>query len=198
MGMSVWSNIGQFFDNLWTKFIKPAAKTAKEIALAFFSAAIEDAANILGSAGLKVVSDAVTAAEQQGGTSGQKFAAASSAIKSDLAAMSIAAPAHIINAAIEAAVSHINAVNPAVNDQEPAAEAPTVQTPPETAQPLPISAAQVTPHLLDSAIKAVLSGNNLNEEASNLVIDMRGQGLTISFNAALDQLTAAVNAQSGR
>lgn len=111
-----------FFAQLWTTKLEPAAEDAVELGKAFFSAAITDVASILGSTGLKIITDAVTAAETTGGTGEQKLAAAQAKIAADLTEAEIDAPAHIINAAIEGAVAQMNASADAVAVEVPAAQ----------------------------------------------------------------------------
>jgi hypothetical protein len=103
-----FSTIGDFFSSLWDK-IQPDIKTAEEVAVAFFSAAINDAATQLGVTGLKIITEAVVAAETTGGTGVEKAASALASVKSNFATAEISVPAHIINAALEAAVSQLNA-----------------------------------------------------------------------------------------
>jgi hypothetical protein len=112
--MSVIGRVREFFDNLWTNDLKPEVQSVEEVAQAFFSAAVSDAATQLGNAGLKIVTDGVTAAENAGGSGATKLAAATAAIGADLSKVGIQAAAHVVNAAIEGAVSQLNANNKAV------------------------------------------------------------------------------------
>ena len=111
--MSIWTTVEDFFTNLWNNDIKPEAKTAEQVAEAFFGAAIKDAASQLGTAGLQLVTDAVTAAEQAGGTGPEKLAAAGAKVLADLGADAASVPLHVINAAIDAAVAQMNAAKAA-------------------------------------------------------------------------------------
>jgi hypothetical protein len=106
-----FTSVEDFFSNLWTNTLKPDVQKVEQVAEAFFSAAINDAATELGVTGLKIVTDAVTAAEAAGGTGTAKLAAAVSAVTSNLTAANINNVAgHVINAAIEGAVSQMNSV----------------------------------------------------------------------------------------
>jgi Bacteriophage holin of superfamily 6 (Holin_LLH) len=127
--MSVIGRVRAFFENLWTNTLQPDVKTAEQVAEGFFSAAISDAATQLGAVGLKIVTDGVTAAETAGGTGAAKLAAATTAITADLSTAGIQAAAHIVNAAIEGAVSQLNSNNKAVTT-------PTADAAPEAAPDL--------------------------------------------------------------
>jgi hypothetical protein len=106
-----FTSVEDFFSNLWTNTLKPDVQKVEQVAAAFFSAAINDVATQLGVTGLKIVTDAVTAAESAGGTGTAKLAAAVTAVTSNLTAANINDVAgHVINAAIEGAVSQMNAV----------------------------------------------------------------------------------------
>ena len=106
-----FTSVEDFFSNLWTNTLKPDVQKVEQVAEAFFSAAINDAATELGVTGLKIVTDAVAAAEAAGGTGTAKLAAAVSAVTSNLTAANINDVAgHVINAAIEGAVSQMNSV----------------------------------------------------------------------------------------
>ena len=108
--MGILQNVEQFFANLWTTVLKPDVQEAEQVVEAFFGAAETAVENELSVDGLKIVTDAVTAAEQAGGTGVQKLAAAQSAIASDLSAANINNVAqNTINVAIEAAVAQMNA-----------------------------------------------------------------------------------------
>lgn len=98
----------QFFSDLWAK-ISPTVKTDEQVAQAFFKAAETDAAAQLKTAGLQIVTDAVSSAEATGGTAVEKLAAATAKVLADLGEDAKTIPAHVINAAIEAAVSQLNA-----------------------------------------------------------------------------------------
>lgn len=112
--MSVIGRVRQFFDNLWSKILKPEVNSIAQVAAAFFSAAIADVGSQLGSVGLKIVTDAVMAAETAGGSGTEKLAAAEAKIADDLKAVAINAAPHVINVAIEGAVAQLNANNKAV------------------------------------------------------------------------------------
>lgn len=102
-----------YFKNLWDNILKPDVTAIETVAMAFFQAAATDAAQVLGATGLKIITDAVTAAEGSDGTGEQKLSAAQAQIATDLTTAEIDAPAHIINAAIEAAVAQLNATEDA-------------------------------------------------------------------------------------
>lgn len=186
--MSFVKNIEQFFSNLWSQYIKPEVNNAETVALAFFSAGIKDAEAILGAAGLKIVSDAVVAAETTGGSPGAKFEAAKSAIETDLKSIAVTAPDHVLNYAIEGAVSQMNAASPVVSDQAPAEPSPAVQ--PVSGSTAP--SVPVTPDMLHNAAVNVQNGHDVNAEAANLVIDMQGRGSVVAFADALMQLKEAL------
>jgi len=115
MSMSVFSAVGAFFENLWDNVLKPDMHEIEQVAAAFFSAAANAAASQLGATGLKIVTDAVTAAQEAGGTGVQKLAAAQAKIASDLTTAGITAATNVVNAAIEGAVAQLNAaVTPVV------------------------------------------------------------------------------------
>lgn len=122
-----FSTVGDFFTNLWDNVISPDLKTAEQVAEAFFSAAVTDAASQLGIVGMKIVTDAVAAAENAGGSGSAKLAAAVAAVTADLATAGVTAASHIINAAIEAAVAQLNAAKATV----PVAPVEPVAPPPE-------------------------------------------------------------------
>ncbi len=106
--MSILSNVEQFFENLWTNVLKPDVQKAEEVVAVFFTQAETAVENELGVEGLKIVTDAVSAAETAGGTGLQKLAAAQSAIVSDLSAANIVSVAqNTINVAIEGAVAQL-------------------------------------------------------------------------------------------
>lgn len=113
-----------FFVNLWENILKPDVEKVEDVAIAFFSAAATDAANQLGVVGLKIVTDAVTAAETAGGTGAQKLAATQASIVGNLATAGIQAASHVINAAIEGAVAQVNAGKTVAAPVEPAVETP--------------------------------------------------------------------------
>jgi Pyruvate/2-oxoacid:ferredoxin oxidoreductase gamma subunit len=117
--MCVFSSVGDFFYHLWTNVLVPDLLKAKAIAVAFFSAAAEDAAKQLGEAGLRIITNAVMTAEQTGGTGKDKFAAAQARIATDLTKLGINAAQHVVNAAIEAAVSQMNTATKPVAVVEP-------------------------------------------------------------------------------
>lgn len=102
-----FANVSDFFTNLWDNVIQPDLKTAEEVAVAFFSAAATSAAQQLGTQGLKIITNAVTAAETASGTGADKLAAAQSQIVTDFASAGITAATNIINAAIEGAVAQL-------------------------------------------------------------------------------------------
>lgn len=124
-----FSSVSDFFTNLWDNVIQPDMKSVEEVAIAFFSAAATSAAQQLGTQGLKLITDAVTAAETQGGTGVEKLAAAQSQIVTDLSTAGITAATNIVNAAIEGAVAQLKTVQtsaPAVEMPAPE-EAPALQ-----------------------------------------------------------------------
>jgi len=107
--MSIIQNVEQFFENLWTNVLKPDVQQAEQVVEVFFEQAETAVENELGVEGLKIVTDAVTAAEQTGGTGPQKLQAAQTAIASDLSAANLANVAqNTINVAIEGAVAQLN------------------------------------------------------------------------------------------
>lgn len=105
--MSILSDVEQFFENLWNNTLKPDAQEVIQVAEAFFSAAATSAAQQLGSTGLKIVTDAVAAAETAGGTGTQKLAAAQASIATNLSTAGVTAATNVINAAIEGAVAQL-------------------------------------------------------------------------------------------
>jgi hypothetical protein len=106
--MSILSSVEQFFENLWTNVLKPDAQKAEQVVEVFFEQAETAVENELGVEGLKIVTDAVSAAETAGGTGLQKLAAAQASIASDLSAANIADVAqNTINVAIEGAVAQL-------------------------------------------------------------------------------------------
>ncbi len=105
---SIIQQVGDFFKNLWDNVLKPDVQEIEAVAVAFFSAAASAAATQLGSVGLKIVTDAVTAAQATGGTGAQKLAAAQAQIATDLSTAGITAATNVINAAIEGAVAQLN------------------------------------------------------------------------------------------
>ncbi len=108
--MSIIEDVEQFFENLWTNVLKPDVQKAEEVVEAFFESAVSAVENELGVEGLKIVTDAVSAAERSGGTGLQKLAAAQAAIANDLSAANLINVAqNTINVAIEGAVSHLKA-----------------------------------------------------------------------------------------
>lgn len=112
--MSILTDVEQFFENLWTNVLKPDVQEAEAVVEAFFESAETAVENELGVEGLKIVTDAVSAAETAGGTGVQKLAAAQAAIASDLSAANIANVAqNTINVAIEGAVAQLNAAQSA-------------------------------------------------------------------------------------
>jgi hypothetical protein len=111
--MSILSNVEQFFENLWNNVLKPDVEEAEQVVDTFFVSAESAVENELGVAGLKIVTDAVAAAENAGGTGVQKLAAATGSIVSNLSAANILNVAtNTINVAIEAAVSAMNSAKP--------------------------------------------------------------------------------------
>ena len=108
--MGIIQNVEDFFKNLWTTVLKPDVQEAEQVVKAFFGSAETAVENQLGVEGLKLVTDAVSAAELAGGTGIQKLAAAQTAIAADLTKANILSVAqNTINAAIEAAVAQMNA-----------------------------------------------------------------------------------------
>ena len=89
---------------------KGYVKKAGQVIATFFGSAESAVEDELGVEGLKIVTDAVTAAEQAGGTGLQKLAAAKASIASNLSTANIINVAqNTINVAIEAAVAQMNA-----------------------------------------------------------------------------------------
>ena len=108
--MDIIQDVEQFFKNFWTNTVKPDVQKAEEVVEVFFESAETAVENELGVEGLKIVTDAVSAAETAGGTGLQKLAAAQSAIATDLSAANLANVAqNTINVAIEGAVSQLKA-----------------------------------------------------------------------------------------
>jgi hypothetical protein len=108
--MSIVTSVEQFFENLWANVLKPDVQKAEEVVEVFFEQAETAVENELGVEGLKIVTDAVSAAETAGGTGLQKLAAAQSAIATDLSAANLANVAqNTINVAIEGAVAQLKA-----------------------------------------------------------------------------------------
>lgn len=107
---NVFSEVGTFFTNLWDNVLKPDVQEAEQVAIAFFSAAATAVATQLGTVGLKIVTDAVTAAQATGGTGTEKLAAAQAKILSDLSTAGVSAATNVINAAIEGAVAQLNTI----------------------------------------------------------------------------------------
>jgi hypothetical protein len=106
--MGIIQNVEQFFENLWTNVLKPDVQEAEQVVGVFFQSAETAVENELGVEGLKIVTDAVSAAETAGGTGLQKLAAAQSAIANDLSAANLANVAqNTINVAIEGAVAQL-------------------------------------------------------------------------------------------
>ena len=106
--MGILQNVEQFFENFWTNTVKPDVQAAEEVVGVFFQSAETAVENELGVEGLKIVTDAVSAAETSGGTGLQKLAAAQSAIATDLSAANLASVAqNTINVAIEGAVAQL-------------------------------------------------------------------------------------------
>lgn len=106
--MSILSSVEQFFENLWTNVLKPDVQKAEEVVEVFFESAESAVESELGIEGLKIVTDAVAAAENAGGTGLEKLAAAQSAIANDLSASNILNVAqNTINVAIEGAVAQL-------------------------------------------------------------------------------------------
>ena len=106
--MGILQNVEQFFENFWTNTVKPDVQAAEEVVGVFFQSAETAVENELGVEGLKIVTDAVTAAEQSGGTGLQKLAAAQSAITADLSTANLINVAqNTINVAIEGAVAQL-------------------------------------------------------------------------------------------
>jgi hypothetical protein len=115
--MSIITSVEQFFENLWTNVLKPDVQEAEQVVEAFFESAESAVENELGVEGLKIVTDAVSAAETAGGTGLQKLAAAQAAIATDLSAANIANVAqNTINVAIEGAVAQLNASQSSTGD----------------------------------------------------------------------------------
>jgi hypothetical protein len=108
--MDIIQDVEQFFKNFWTNTVKPDVQKAEEVVEVFFESAETAVENELGVEGLKIVTDAVSAAETAGGTGLQKLAAAQSAIATDLSAANLVNVAqNTINVAIEGAVSQLKA-----------------------------------------------------------------------------------------
>ncbi len=105
--MSILTSVEQFFENLWNNILKPDVQEAIDVAEAFFSAAATAVAQQLGTTGLKIVTDAVAAAETAGGTGAQKLAAAQASIATNLSTAGVTAATNVINAAIEGAVAQL-------------------------------------------------------------------------------------------
>ena len=106
--MDIIQDVEQFFKNFWTNTVKPDVQKAEEVVEVFFESAETAVENELGVEGLKIVTDAVSAAETAGGTGLQKLAAAQSAIATDLSAANLANVAqNTINVAIEGAVAQL-------------------------------------------------------------------------------------------
>jgi len=106
--MGIIQNVEQFFENLWTNVLKPDVQEAEQVVEVFFEQAETAVENELGVEGLKIVTDAVSAAEQTGGTGAQKLAAAQASITTDLSAANLANVAqNTINVAIEGAVAQL-------------------------------------------------------------------------------------------
>ena len=116
--MGIIQTVEAFFSNLWTTYLKPEVQTVEQVAQAFFTAAVNDVASQLGIQGLKIVTDAVTSAETAGGTGTQKLAAAQASITTDLKAAEISVPDHVINVAIEGAVSQLNSSTTGLTAQQ--------------------------------------------------------------------------------
>jgi hypothetical protein len=107
--MSILTSVEQFFENLWNNVLKPDVEEAEQVVDTFFVSAESAVENELGVAGLKIVTDAVAAAENAGGTGVQKLAAATASIVSNLSSANILNVAtNTINVAIEAAVAAMN------------------------------------------------------------------------------------------
>jgi hypothetical protein len=107
--MDIVKSVEQFFENLWTNVLKPGVQKAEQVVEVFFKSAESAVENELGVEGLKIVTDAVSAAETAGGTGLEKLAAAQAAIASDLTTANILDVAkNTINVAIEGAVSQFN------------------------------------------------------------------------------------------
>lgn len=117
----IFSEVGAFFTNLWDNVLKPDVKEAEEVAIAFFSAAATAVATQLGTLGLKIVTDAVSAAQTAGGTGSEKLAAAQAKILSDLSTAGVTAATNVINAAIEGAVAQLNTVTKVTTGSAPLA-----------------------------------------------------------------------------
>ena len=106
--MSILQNVEQFFENLWANVLKPDVQAAEQVVEVFFVQAETAVENELGVEGLKIVTDAVAAAEKTGGSGTQKLAAAQTAIASDLSAANLINVAqNTINVAIEGAVAQL-------------------------------------------------------------------------------------------
>ncbi|MDE1901301.1 MAG: hypothetical protein KGI37_06640 [Alphaproteobacteria bacterium] len=106
--MSIIQDVEQFFENLWNNVLKPDVQKAEQVVEVFFQQAETAVENELGVEGLKIVTDAVSAAELAGGSGPQKLQAAQAAIASDLSAANLANVAqNTINVAIEGAVAQL-------------------------------------------------------------------------------------------
>jgi len=64
--MGIIQNVEQFFENLWTNVLKPDVQEAEQVVGVFFKSAETAVENELGVEGLKIVTDAVSAAETAG------------------------------------------------------------------------------------------------------------------------------------
>jgi len=128
--MSIFTSVEQFFENLWNNVLKPDVQEAEQVVEAFFESAETAVESELGVEGLKIVTDAVSAAETAGGTGLQKLAAAQAAIANDLSTANILNVAqNTINVAIEGAVSQLKAGQAASNtDASTGSDASTSST----------------------------------------------------------------------
>jgi len=100
-----FSSIAEFFENLFDNIWKEITNTAE----AFFNDTIKRAEAELGTLGLKIIAEAVAAAEGKQALGSDKRAMALDAINSKLANAGIEASAPVINSALEAAVVHLQA-----------------------------------------------------------------------------------------
>lgn len=105
-----FANVRARLADWWTNSVKPVLESDEKIAEQLFAAAIKNAATQLGAAGMKIVVDVVSAAEQPGLTGAQKLQQATAAAETDLSAANIKdVAAQTLNAAIEGVVAQLNA-----------------------------------------------------------------------------------------
>jgi hypothetical protein len=125
--MSIFQNVEQFFENLWANVLKPDVQKAEVVVGAFFQSAETAVENELGVEGLMIVTDAVSAAEQSGGSGTQKLAAAQLAIATDLSTANLVNVAQTtINVAIEGAVAQLKTAQSQSTSQQQSGGTPAV------------------------------------------------------------------------